>query len=1005
MTGPDSRPPSPAAVSSITEAAAYLGPGPPTFSGRYAIERELGRGGMATVYLAHDLRHDRLVAIKVLHPELAAVLGPERFLREIHLTAGLDHPSILPLIDSGADGGRLWYVMPYVEGGSLRDRLRREVQLGVGEAVRIAREVAGGLDHAHAHGIVHRDIKPENVLVSGERVLVADFGLAKALEAGDAGKLTETGLALGTPAYMSPEQAAGDGHLDGRADTYALACVLYELLMGQPPFTGPTAQAILARQAVEPVPGLRVVRSTVPPSVEAAIVRALAKVPADRFATAGEFAQALADDAHPLPVAPVVTRRARLSRLLPAVMMLAASGAAGWALLRPRGPLVTPSASVMAVLPFEPAGEDTALARLGRDLAATLSANLDGVGDIRMVDRLTILAQTHGRTEPLSLRDAAALGRRYGAGSVVSGSLSRDGQRVRVDVGLYSSDSMKPLARAVVVGPPDSLSALTDSVTWRVLAEVWRHGKAPTPTLGAITTRSVEALRAYLDGEEASIAGRHDEAKADYDRAIAADSTFWYAYFRSANVMGWGERGVDSATVEAYTSHRALFPRRERLLIEAKGADTGAVGKRARLEALVAEFPDYWPAWFRLADELVHVYPYVGSSRADARRALERVVELNPGMLYAWGHLVWMYQADRDTAAAERAIEAVERLGGRRTLIQTEGRDEVLAWRTTQALQTGSPAAGRLLDSLARSTARNPVSLNEASPAAQVRFNQEILRRGLPPGDVNAWLWYTALSWGARGAWDSALATLDRMTPDDAHVPLGLEQYRFAVLGTWLGALPPGAARMRRAAAVRAAAAVKTDRGPPLRAEVAWLDGIEAFTRQDRAGLAAAGAAIRAAGDTSFREGGLLDLRPFELALQGNRRAAGERLAALEWAAASRWPWGWWMVDHPLRRAINRTAAAGWLLEAGDTAQAERLLVYHEVVGPPFGEKLLMRPLLSLQLARIEDARGRVDDARRLYRDFLIWYDMPLPAHRQLVTEARAALARLEGAPDPAEGR
>ncbi len=514
MTGPDSHAPAPADLVSSTEAPALAVPGPSTFGGRYRVERELGHGGMATVYLAHDLRHDRLVAIKVLRPELAAVLGPERFLREIQLTARLDHPSILSLIDSGVDGGRLWYVMPYVEGGSLRDRLRREVQLGVEEAVRIAREIAGALHHAHASGIVHRDVKPENVLLSGERVLVADFGLAKALLTADSGKLTETGLALGTPAYMSPEQAAGDGHLDGRADTYALGCVLYELLIGQPPFTGPTAQVILARQAVDPVPSLRTVRSTVPPSVEAAIVRALAKVPADRFATAGEFAQALAAAARPVPVmaAATVTRRARLSRLLPAVMMMvAASGVAGWALLRTRGPLVMPSASVMAVLPFEPAGEDTALVRLGRDLAATLSANLDGVGDIRMVDRLTILAQTHGRTEPLSLRDAAALGRKYGATSVVAGSLSRDGQRVRVDVGLYSSDSLRPLARTVVVGPSDSLSALTDSVTWRVLAEVWRHGTPPTPTLGAITTRSVEALRAYLDGEEASIAGKHDE--------------------------------------------------------------------------------------------------------------------------------------------------------------------------------------------------------------------------------------------------------------------------------------------------------------------------------------------------------------------------------------------------------------------------------------------------------------------------------------------------------------
>jgi TolB-like protein len=965
---------------------------------RYQVERELGRGGMATVYLARDLRHDRPVALKVLHPELAAVLGPERFLREIQVTARLDHPAILPLLDSGAEGGRAWYVMPYVEGGSLRDRLRHEVQLDVDESVRIACEVAGALDYAHAHGIVHRDIKPENVLLNDERVLVADFGIAKALLAGDIDKLTETGLALGTPAYMSPEQAAGDSHLDGRADVYALGCVLYEMLAGQPPFTGPTAQSVLARQAVDPVPSLRTVRGTVPASVDAAIVRALAKVPVDRFPTARRFAEALAETAVARP------RRRRLPTVA-ALSAVVASAAAGWAMLQERGPLVTPSASVMAVLPFAPAGEDTALTRLGRDLASTLSANLDGVGEIRMVDRLTILAQTHGRTGPTSLVDAAALGRRHGATSIVTGSLSRDGGKVRVDVGLYSSDSAKPLARAVVVGPADSLSALTDSVTWRVLAEVWRRGTPPTPTLGAITTHSVEALRAYLDGEEASIAGRHDDAKEDYTRAIAADSTFWYAYFRSANVAGWSEGNADSATVAAYTSHRELFPKRERLLIEAADTDSGLVWKRTRLEALVTEYPDYWPGWFMLADGLVHLYPYVGSSRADARRALERVVELNPRLLYAWGHLVWLYQADRDTAAAARALDAVGRLGGRATILQNEGTDQVLVWRTIAAVQTGSPSAAPLLDSLYRSPARSALSLNTASPATQVRFNQRILRGDVPPGEIDGWLWYTALSWAARGAWDSALVTLDRQVASDPADGPALEQYRLAVLGAWLGALSPSTARTRRPAAANAAAAAAPPMRRALEAEMAWLDGIDAVTRGDRADLAMAAAAVRAAGDTLVKPTGLLDLGAFELALRGDHRGAAANLAAREWSAADRNAWGWWMVAHSLRRGVGRMASASWLLESGDTTQAARLLTYYDAFSPPFGEKIMLRPLLSLQLARIEDARGRIDDARRLYQDFLVWYDMPPPAHRELVKEARAALARLSGSPAPSEER
>ena len=259
---------------------------------RYRIERELGAGGMATVYLAHDLKHDRDVAIKVLHPDLGAALGGERFLSEIRTTARLQHPHILPLLDSGAADGLLYYVMPLVTGETLRARLAREKQLPIADALSIAREVADALGYAHGLGVIHRDIKPENILLQNGHALVADFGIALAVQSAGGTRMTQTGLSLGTPQYMSPEQAMGERAIDARSDIYALGAVTYEMLTGDPPFTGSTVQAIVARVLTERPPLPSTVRDTVPPAVERAVMRALAKLPADRFATPTDFVAA-----------------------------------------------------------------------------------------------------------------------------------------------------------------------------------------------------------------------------------------------------------------------------------------------------------------------------------------------------------------------------------------------------------------------------------------------------------------------------------------------------------------------------------------------------------------------------------------------------------------------------------------------------------------------------------------------------------------------------------------
>ncbi|MGI9043821.1 MAG: protein kinase domain-containing protein [Gemmatimonadaceae bacterium] len=324
----------------MTEAASRLAT---ALADRYVIERELGQGGMATVFLAEDVRHRRKVAVKVVHPELAAVLGAERFLAEIHVTAALQHPHILPLFDSGQADGQLFYVMPYVEGESLRSRLHRERQLPIDEAVRLTREVSSALDYAHRHGVIHRDIKPENILLHDGQAVVADFGIALAVTNAGGGRLTQTGLSLGTPQYMSPEQATGERDIDARSDIYSLGAVTYELLTGEPPFTGPTAQAIVAKVITTEPQRLAAQRKSIPANVEAAVMKALEKMPADRFSSAAEFSKALVDTGfetarvtrHDRPVPSQADKRWQVAAIALAGAAILMAGMIGWQSTRP----------------------------------------------------------------------------------------------------------------------------------------------------------------------------------------------------------------------------------------------------------------------------------------------------------------------------------------------------------------------------------------------------------------------------------------------------------------------------------------------------------------------------------------------------------------------------------------------------------------------------------------------------------------------------------------------
>ncbi len=453
-------------------------------AGRYAIERELGRGGMATVYLAHDVKNDREVAIKVLLPEVGVALGPERFKREIDIATKFSHPHVLPLYDSGDADGQLFYVMPFVEGESLRGKLDREKQLSVPEAVRIAAEVADALDYAHRQGVVHRDIKPENILLEDGHALVADFGIARAAAAAGEEKLTQTGVTLGTPVYMSPEQAMADKGIDGRADIYSLGCVLYEMLSGNPPFVGPTAQAILARHALDQVPLLTIVRNAIPDEVEDVVLKALEKVPADRFQTAREFADALR-----APHSPAGARRSTGGRqrtgertgqrgrgaapkskatmwiAIGAVAVVAVAGFFGWRATKGRGGASAAGGldpRRIAVLYFTDATRDSSLGFLASGLTDGL------ISQLGRVDGLSVVSQGGVSAYRGSALPADSIARVLEAGTLVRGTVEREGDKVLVNVKLLDGTSGADFQRASFELPAKNITAIRDTLTVQV---------------------------------------------------------------------------------------------------------------------------------------------------------------------------------------------------------------------------------------------------------------------------------------------------------------------------------------------------------------------------------------------------------------------------------------------------------------------------------------------------------------------------------------------------------
>jgi serine/threonine-protein kinase len=601
---------------------------------RYRIERELGQGGMATVYLAQDLKHDRKVAVKVLKPELAAVLGAERFLAEIKVTANLQHPNLLPLFDSGAADGFLYYVMPYVEGETLRSRLDRESQLPVDETIRLVTLMAGALDYAHGRGVIHRDLKPENILLQAGQPVIADFGIALAVAQAGGSRVTETGLSLGTPHYMSPEQAAGERDLDARSDQYALGAVAYEMLSGEPPHTGPTAQAIIARLMTEKPRSLRATRPNISPTLDAAVQRALAKAPADRFRSCGEFARVASDTsgaAAPVSAPSSVLRGRTLLVIGVAVLLLAAIGyAVFW---RGRS-AASASGSIrsIAVLPLDNYSADSTQDYFAEGMTDELTSDLATISQLRVTSRGSAM-QFKGKNRPPTPEIAKTLN----VDAIVEGSVVRSGDRVRITAQLIDARADKHLWSQTFERKSGDVLALQAELA-SAIANAINVQLTPGEQSRLASAPSIDpaAHDAYLRGRfffNRPSDENLQKAVAQFDAAVKLSPAFAPAYSGLSDAYTW------AAYNEGFISARDARPRAKETAEQAVQLDSMSAEAHTSLGVYMAWFDHDW---------------------AGGERELRRAIVLNPSYAYAHDQLNQLLgivgRFDEAIAEGQRAI-------------------------------------------------------------------------------------------------------------------------------------------------------------------------------------------------------------------------------------------------------------------------------------------------------------------------------------------------------------
>ena len=572
-------------------------------SDSYTVDRELGRGGMATVYLAQDLKHDRVVALKVLHPELAASLGPDRFLREIKLAARLNHPHILPLFDSGEASGFLYYVMPYVEGESLRERLDRERQLPIEEGVHHARAIASALDYAHRQNVVHRDIKPENVMLYEGEAMVMDFGIAKALSAAGNESLTQTGMMVGTPSYVSPEQAAGETNLDGRSDQYSLACVLYEMLTGEKPFTGPTAQSIMAKRFTETVKPVRSLRPNVPENVDRALSKAMSTDTAARYKTSAMFAQALASSSATTPTDTATIPQQTVS-----------------------------AAKSVAVLPFANMSNDPDNEYFADGMAEEIINALSKIQSLRVASR-TVSFALKGKNE-----DLGEVGRKLHVSTVLDGSVRRMGNRLRITAQLVNVADGYQLWSDRYDRDMEDVFAIQDEISQAIV-------KALRVILSEDEKKQIEKARAvnvqaydfYLRGRQFfNHLGRKnlEFAKQMFNRAIQVDPEYAVAYAGVADTCSILYMYFDS---REYNLRQADSASRKALELEPDLAEAHvARGLAVSLSKKFDEAEHEFETAMKLDPKLFDAPYFFGRARltqgrpADAVKLFERAATIRP---------------------------------------------------------------------------------------------------------------------------------------------------------------------------------------------------------------------------------------------------------------------------------------------------------------------------------------------------------------------------------------